>query len=316
MDMTCLVVAMAMWVSVWSVSVDHSSASISISHSGMQLFDSRRQNDHDKNTPLMRRGFDVDTQGPAAVVADESSERERAAIQARSKVGSLNWTRISEASAKNEGMLNMTNRGFQGRKSLGNSIGYWKDASTYYRHNISECKDLCLRNSDCEGFVDHFDSYPHENSCIFRAEASLDAMIGSNYNWYSLLISWTKHAFKDVIGSDAYDVFDWVHTPDCTDVTGPECNVICKQTPQTNIQTMCNVWAADRSKFYFDRDDEHSSLLHCESYCRDAPACLGFVDVWATPKPYCQLKTSVHFVSVGCTPFAADCTRRDFWQML
>lgn len=304
-------------VPTWSISKDHKSISVAVPHSGVRPLEQVSKDDHDMSWHLMRRG--ADQQKPAAVISQQTlhqfSKAERAAIQARSKVGSLNLTSVGGSSADGEGILNMTGRGFNGTTDVIN--GTWFDESTYFRNNISECKALCVRNSECIGFVDRpiinatVDDPEYPRACVFRAEAQLDAWNTGDYDWYELLVSWSRTDNADVSGSNTLDVFDWANTPDCDSSSAPACNEICRQTNDTNVSSMCNVWSADRTKFYFDYDDNHSSLLHCEHYCRDAPACLGFVDVWDSP-PYCQMKTSVNSTSVSSTASP----RKDFWEMV
>lgn len=265
---------------------------------------------HQESSPLLRRD-----------VAQQFSQQERAAIAARSKVGILTWTQISSVSAAGAGLLNMTGRGYDGSNaSLGSNVGKWKDSSRYFRRNLAECKDICLRNSECIGFVDvpvinaTVDEPQYPKSCVFRAEMQLDGQEATqNYSWYHLEINWTKKQNFTVSGYATYDVFDWDHTPNCT-VNGANasaCNEVCRQTETTDVNKMCNVWSQDRSKFYYDKTDELHSLLHCEQYCRDAPACLGFVDVWADP-PYCMMKTKVT-VATAISKTANPAV--DVWQM-
>lgn len=113
-----------------------------------------------------------------------------------------------------------------------------------------------------------------------------------------------------VSGSTTFDVYDWDHTPNCTVYIEGECNTICRQTESTNVSNMCNVWSQDKSKFFYDISDNLHSLQHCEEYCRDAPACLGFVDVWEA-RPYCTMKTSVSKTAIATNAAVAE----DFWQM-
>eukprot|EP00746_Dinoflagellata_sp_MGD_P015891 gnl/MRDRNA2_/MRDRNA2_135538_c0_seq1.p1 gnl/MRDRNA2_/MRDRNA2_135538_c0~~gnl/MRDRNA2_/MRDRNA2_135538_c0_seq1.p1 ORF type:complete len:315 (-),score=36.95 gnl/MRDRNA2_/MRDRNA2_135538_c0_seq1:106-1050(-) len=304
-------------VPTWSISKDYGSISVAVPHSGIRPLEQVSKGALNMSWHLMRRG--ADQQRPAAVISQQSSQQfskaERAAIQARSKLGSLNLTSVGSTSAEGEGILNMTGRGFDG--STGQINGTWADASTYFRNKVSECKDLCVRNSECIGFVDRpivnatLDEPEYPRACVFRAEAQLDAWNTGDYDWYELLVTWSKTADADVSGSNTLDVFDWGNTPNCDSDSAPACNEVCRQTSETDVNTMCSVWSSDRTKFYFEANDTRRSLLHCENYCRDAPACVGFVDVWDNP-PYCQMKTSVKTKSVSSTASP----RKDFWEMV
>jgi len=318
-----IVLGMAALVPSWCVSsMDHGSISLVVSHTGRLASDAMaRKERHENYLHLMRRGAN------SAIVSHQSySKDEQAAIRARLKVGTTNWTAEAAVGAQGSGVLDMTSRGFGGANSssVGSTAGYWKDANTYFRHNVSECQELCLRNSLCIGFVDKpnisaTNSTPeYPRSCFFRSEMEYAGWVGDNYTWYGLTVAWTRHNNTNVDGSETYDVFDWANTPDCTPDNTPECNFICRQTPSTNVSAMCNVWSADRSKFYYDSGDNRSSLLHCERYCRDAPACVGFVDVWENP-PYCEMKTSVQTTAYAAGNVTGRQGRRhasrDFWQM-